>query len=210
MRHKERLSVRSDLVDDSVVLTEDKLELVVVHLELFLLEKDNLGTLRDINSDSGDALGLSDEGKNLLIEVDVELIVLWMSDDQGSLKTSLSVLNLLDPLFSPEVLEGEKSVTDLVVVLESFLGLLLLDQVLRELLNGARDSEEQMSGPGDGTGHGWQVTDNWRVVLVAVVLLFDLGDLSAVVLEQQVVLGVKAVSEVVSVKDSLELSKKLK
>ena len=151
MGHKQRLGVRSNLVHNSVILSEDKLQLVVVHLELLLLEQDNLGGLRDVDSDSGDALGLSDEGQDLLVEVHVELVVLGMSDDQGGLETGLSVLYLLDPLFSPQVLEGEESVTDLVVVLEGFLRLLLLDQVLGELLDGAGDSEEQMSGPGDGS-----------------------------------------------------------
>ena len=44
---------------------------------------------------------------------------------------------------------------------------------------------------------------------MSVVLLLDLGDLSAVVLEQEVVLRVQAVSQVVSVEDSLELSQQL-
>jgi len=53
------------------------------------------------------------------------------------LKTSLSLLDLMGPLLSPEILEGEESVTDLVVHLDESLGLLLLDQVLWELLHWA-------------------------------------------------------------------------
>ena len=65
MWHKKTLCVWSDLVYDSIVLSENKLKLVVVHLELIFLEKDDFGTLRNINSDSGETLGLSDEGKDL-------------------------------------------------------------------------------------------------------------------------------------------------
>jgi hypothetical protein len=101
------------------------------------LEEDNLGTLWDINSDSGEALGFSDESKDLRVEVDVELVVLWMSDDEGSLETSLGLLDLMGPFLSPEILEGEESVTNLVVHLDESLGLLLLDQVLWELLHGS-------------------------------------------------------------------------
>lgn len=52
MWYEKRLGVWSDLVDDAVVLSEDELELVVVHLEFVLLQKNDLGTLWDINSDS--------------------------------------------------------------------------------------------------------------------------------------------------------------
>ena len=61
MRHQKRLGVWSNLVYDSVVLLQDELQLVVVHLELVLLQKNNLSAFWDIDSDSGQALGLSDE-----------------------------------------------------------------------------------------------------------------------------------------------------
>jgi len=109
------------------------------------LEEDNLGAFWDVNSNSGDAFGFSDESEDFLVKVDVELVVLWMSDDQGSLKSSFGVFNFLDPLLSPKVLIGEQSVTNLVIVLDSLLGFLLLDQFLWELLHWSRDSEEQMS-----------------------------------------------------------------
>ena len=60
-----------------------------------------------------------------------------MTDNECSLKTSLGFLDLMGPLLSPEILEGEESVTDLVVHLDESLGLLLLDQVLWELLHWA-------------------------------------------------------------------------
>ena len=50
--HQERLGVRSDLVDNTVVLTQDEGELSVVHLELLFLKENNLGALRDLNADT--------------------------------------------------------------------------------------------------------------------------------------------------------------
>ena len=132
-----------------------------------------------------------------------------MTDYEGSLKTSLSLLDLMGPFLSPEILEGEESVTDLVVHLDESPGLLLLDQILWELLHWTRDSMEQMSGPGDATRDSWQVSDNQRIVLVLLILLLDITDLFSVVVEQDSVLGVKAISKVLSVEDRLELSQKL-
>lgn len=44
-----------------------------------------------------------------------------------------------------------------------------------------------MSGPGDGASHCGQVTDDGRTVLVFLVLILDLVDLQAVVMEQDCV-----------------------
>jgi hypothetical protein len=49
MRDKERLGVGSDLVDNSVVFSEDELKLILVGLEFVFLEKNNLGRLRDLD-----------------------------------------------------------------------------------------------------------------------------------------------------------------
>ena len=49
VRHEERLGVGTNLVDDSVVLSEDELKLILVGLELVFLEQNNLGTLWDVN-----------------------------------------------------------------------------------------------------------------------------------------------------------------
>ena len=135
MWHKKRFGVWSDLVDDSIVLLEDELELVVVHLELVFLEKDDLGALWNVDTNSRKALGFSDESKNLRVEVDVKFVVLWMSDYQSSLQTGFGFLNFVRPLLSPEILEGEESVTDLVVHLDESSGFLLLDEILWELLH---------------------------------------------------------------------------
>lgn len=135
MWHEKRLGVWSNLVDDSVVLSENELEFVVVHLELVFLKKNNLSALWDINTDSGEALGFSDECKDLRVEVDVELVVLWVTNNESGLESSFGLLNLSSPLLSPEILKGEKSVTDLVVHLDILFGLSSLDEVLWELFH---------------------------------------------------------------------------
>jgi hypothetical protein len=121
MRNEKRLGVWSNLVDNPVVLSENELELVVVHLELVLLEKNNLGALWDIDTYSSEALGFSNEGEDLRVEIDVELVVLWMTNDKSGLESCFGLLDLSSPLLSPKILEGEKSVTDLVVHLDVLL-----------------------------------------------------------------------------------------
>jgi len=213
MWHEQTLGVWSDFVDNSVILTEHKLELVVVHLELVLLQKDDLGAFWDVNSNSGEALGFSDEGEDLRVKVDVQFVVLWVTDYESGLKPSLSLLNLMGPFLSPEILEREESVTDLVEHLNESLGLSLLDQVLWELLHWSRDSVEQVSRPGDATRDGWQVPHDVlsNLVLVGdrVVLLFDVIDLFSIVVEEDGVFGVEAILKVLSMENSLELSQEL-
>ena len=121
MRNKQALCVWPDLVDDPVVLSQNEVELTVVHLELVFLKEDDLSALGDINTDTGQALSLTDEGQNFTVEVDVELIVVGVSDYESGLESSLSLLNLMSPLLSPKVLEGEESVTSLVVHLDELL-----------------------------------------------------------------------------------------
>jgi hypothetical protein len=112
----------------------------------------------------------------------------------------------MGPLLSPQVLEGEESVTDLVVHLDELLRLLLFDQILWELLHWSGDSVEQMTRPGDASRDSWQVTHNWWLTLLPLILVFDVVDLESVVVEQDVILGVETIAEVVSVEDRLELS----
>jgi len=50
--YEQALSVGPNLVDDSIILSQNKVELTVVHLELILKEEDYLGTLGDVYSDS--------------------------------------------------------------------------------------------------------------------------------------------------------------
>jgi hypothetical protein len=107
VRHEETLGVWSDLVHDSVVLSQHELELVVVHFEFVFLEKDNLGALWDVNANSGQALSFSDQGEDFRVEVDVQLVVLWVTDYESGLKTSFGFLNFGRPFLPPEVFERE-------------------------------------------------------------------------------------------------------
>jgi hypothetical protein len=132
-----------------------------------------------------------------------------VTDYEGSLKTSLSLLDLMGPFLSPEILEREESITNLVIHLDESLGLLLLDQILWELLHWSRDSVEEMSRPSDATRDSWQVSDNQRIVFVLLILLLDITDLFSIVVEQDSVLGVEAISEVFSMEDRFELSQEL-
>jgi hypothetical protein len=132
-----------------------------------------------------------------------------VTDYEGSLKTSLGLLDLMGPFLSPEILEREESITNLVIHLDESLGLLLLDQILWELLHWSRDSVEEMSRPSDATRDSWQVSDNQRIVFVLLILLLDITDLFSIVVEQDSVLGVEAISEVFSMEDRFELSQEL-
>ena len=151
MWHKKRFCVWSDLIDNSVILTKHKLELIVVHFELVFLKKDNFGAFWNLNTNSRQALGLSDECENFRVKVDVQFVVLWVTDYESGLKSSFGLLNFLSPFLPPEVLEGEKSVSNLVVHFDELFGLLLLDQVLWELLHWSRNSMEEMTRPSNAT-----------------------------------------------------------
>lgn len=115
----------------------------------------------------------------------------------------------MGPLLSPQVLVGEEGVTNSVVHLHELSGFPGLDQILWELLHGARNSVEQVSGPGDGSGNSWQVPHNLWVALELLVLLLNSVDLGSVLSEQDSVLGVQAILQVVSMEDRFELSEKL-
>ena len=65
MWHEKTLGVWSDLVDNSVILFKNKLELVVIHLEFVFLEQDNLGALWNVDSNSGQALSFLDQSDDL-------------------------------------------------------------------------------------------------------------------------------------------------
>jgi len=107
VRHEQALSVGADLVDNSVILSQDKVKLRIVHLELVFLQKHDLCALRNVDSDSGEALGFTDESKDLAVKVHIELVVVGMSDYQSGLKSSLCLFYLVSPLLTPEILEGE-------------------------------------------------------------------------------------------------------
>jgi hypothetical protein len=60
--------------------------------------------------------------------------------------------------------------------------------------------------PGDGTSDGRQVTYNWWLLLVSLVVVLDLLDFRSVGLEERLVLLLKVLSQGTSVEDSLELT----
>jgi hypothetical protein len=136
-----------------------------------------------------------------------------MADEKGSLETSLGLLNFLLPFLTPHVFVREEGVTKRVVVSHmlsdalAFLGgASLLDDVLRELLHGYRDSVEEVARPGDSAGYGRQVTDNWWLLLILLIVVLDLLDLVSVLVEQESVFRLKTVLEGRSVQDALELA----
>jgi len=209
VRHEEGLGVGTDLVDDPVVFTEHKGKLVVVHLELLFLEKDNLGALRDLNTDTGKALGFTDQSHDLGVKVDVQFVVVGMSDDEGGEETSLGLLDLNEPSLSPFVLEVEERVSDSVVMsnlLDGLLGLAGSQEATRELLHGGGGSVEQMSGPGDGTRDNGQVSHDGRVSALLLVLLLDLLDETRVLVEEQLILAGQVALQVVAMEDAAELA----
>lgn len=132
-----------------------------------------------------------------------------MSDDEGSLKASLGTINLGGPFLPPEILIGEEGVTNFVVGLDELLGASQLDDVWRELFHGNRNPIEQMSGPSNGARNSRQVVADWRVGLEVLIVSLNLVDLSTVVGEQELILGIQGSSQVLSVEDGLKLPKQL-
>ena len=122
--HEETLGVGPDLVHDAIVLTKDEGKLVVVHLKLLFLEEDDLGALWNLNTDTGEAFGLTDQRHDLGVEVDIELVSVGVSDDERGEQTSLGLLDLNDPSLAPLILEVEERVGDAVVVSNLLNGLL--------------------------------------------------------------------------------------
>jgi len=179
VRSQQTASVRTDLVHDSDALSYNILELIVVVLELGLLEEDELGTFGDLDSNTCKALGFTDESEDLSVEVDVELQVLVVSDEQSGLEAGFCAVDFLLPFFSPHVLIGEEGVTQRVVVSHvlSGVGVLSLQDFLGELFHRHRYAVEQVARPGDGTSDGRQVTYNWWLLLVSLVIVLDLLDL---------------------------------
>jgi hypothetical protein len=62
-------------------------------------------------------------------------------------------------------------------------GTSLLHNILRELLHGHRDSVEKVARPGDSTSHRRQVTYNWWLLLVLLIVVLNLLDLMTVLVE---------------------------
>ena len=121
----------------------------MVVLELLLLEEDDLGGLGNVDSDSGEALGFTNQGQDLRVEVHVQAVVVGVTDDEGGLEAGLSLLDLHGPLLAPQVLVREERVADLIVLADGALVVALLGELWGELLHGHRDAVEEVAGPGD-------------------------------------------------------------
>ena len=101
VRNQQALGVGTDLVDNPVVFSQHEMKFGVVHLELVFLQKNDFGAFRDVNTYARQAFGFSDESENLAIKVDIKLVVVWMSDYQSGLKSSLCLLDFMSPLLAP-------------------------------------------------------------------------------------------------------------
>jgi hypothetical protein len=132
-----------------------------------------------------------------------------MSDDQGSLKAGFGTINLSGPFLPPEVLIGEEGVTNFVVSLHELLGAGQLDDFWWELLHRNRDPVEQVSRPSDGARNCWQVVTNGRIGLVILIVPLYLVNLSAIIGEQELILGIQGSGQVLPVEDGLKLPEQL-
>jgi len=120
MRNKKTLGVRADLVDDPIIFFENELQLIIVHLEFVLLKQDNFSCLRNVNANPLETFSFSDKSKDLGIKVDIELVVIWVSNYECSLQPSFCLLDLGGPFLSPKVLKREKSVANSVIFRYNF------------------------------------------------------------------------------------------
>jgi hypothetical protein len=189
VRSKDVLGDGLDLADNSFVLTKKVVEFVEVHLELFFLEEDDSGRFRDADLDSFEALGFSDKFEDVVVKVDDELLVLFMTNDQGGLETALGSFDVGGPIVEvPHFVDG-KLFTEGVVVSVVFL------QVRGgnggdhlEFGDGASDFLEEMLGPDDLTSLRGHVSDDLRVALALTESGFNGIEFSGVVVENGIVL----------------------
>jgi hypothetical protein len=101
------------------------------------------------------------------------------------------------PFLSPHVFVREEGVTKRVMVSDMLSDVVrsLLNQLWGELFHRDGYSEEEMARPGDSTRDRRQVSYNWRLLLILLVIVLDLLNLVTVLLEEQVVLRLEAVLE---------------
>mmetsp|Transcript_6230 Transcript_6230/g.12947 ORF Transcript_6230/g.12947 Transcript_6230/m.12947 type:complete len:313 (+) Transcript_6230:11590-12528(+) len=211
VRAKDHGGDGDDLGDNTVVLGERPMKLVVKALELLLLEESNLRGLGDLDSHPVEALGLADKLQDLVVKVDVELVVLGVADDKGGLEAGLGLIDGLNPGLVPKVLEGYEGARDLVVHLDDALGILARKDVLvgLELLHGLLDALEEVARPSNVSGDGGQVTRNGRLMLLLLVKLLNLLKFHSIVLEDDVELAVQVGLEGLALEDGLELVKQV-
>ena len=213
MRHEQRLGVRADPADDTLIFSKHEGKLVVVHLKLLFLEQDNLGALGDLDADTAKAFGLADKSHDIGIKVHAESVVVRVTDDESGEKTCLGLVDLIDPSLPPFVLEVEEVVSDVVVALYLFhclFGIAVAQKLLRELLHRCGCAVEEVARPCDGARNLGQVADNRGISELLLELVFDFRDKDGVSLEQKIVFGFEASLQVVTVKNAAELAEQAK
>ena len=115
------LADRFYLGHDSLVFFQDVKKFVVVHFELFFLEKDNSGTFWDGNTLSVETFGLSDELHDVDIEVDIEFLLGFVSDDQSGLEGGFGSFDFLHPkIIIPHFVNGQHFTQSVVVSIVLF------------------------------------------------------------------------------------------
>mmetsp|Transcript_22067 Transcript_22067/g.54200 ORF Transcript_22067/g.54200 Transcript_22067/m.54200 type:complete len:212 (+) Transcript_22067:2591-3226(+) len=192
---------------DAAVLLQGVCQLGVVALELGLLQQDDLGCLRDLSGHPIKALGLADELEDLPVEVDVQFVVVRVTHNQCRLQTSLACLDGVDPCLIPPDLKLNQRLGHLVIHSDDLLCILCGEdmRMLLKHLHGLLDALEQMPGPRDVARDGRQVPHEWRVGLETLVLVLDLRQLQAVVVEDDSELALQVSPETVALQDRLEL-----
>mmetsp|Transcript_17790 Transcript_17790/g.60027 ORF Transcript_17790/g.60027 Transcript_17790/m.60027 type:complete len:645 (-) Transcript_17790:418-2352(-) len=192
---------------DAVVFVQAPVQVVVVRLQLLLLEQHDLGSLGDLGAHAVEALGFADQLQQLHVEIHVQLLILRVADDQRRLEAALGRVDGLHPRLVPEVLKGDEGARELVVHAYDAPRALAVEDVLvrLELFHGLLYAFEQMAAPRDIPGHRRQVPRDGRVVLLRLVQLLDLLEFDAVVLEDDVELGVEVALQRLPLQDGLEL-----
>jgi hypothetical protein len=118
------------LTQNSGVFSQEVVELVVVSLELLFLKEDNLGAVGDFLLVSLQALGFSDQFKDVQVKVDNKgssrSVVLLVGNDEGGLEALLCFFNIVLPVLEVPHLVDCELLTQVVVgtkVLLEFLGI---------------------------------------------------------------------------------------
>ena len=207
MRLQKRLDHWQDAHDNALVLTQGKAQHVVVVLELVFLQKHHLSAVRHVDPNTLQALRLADQLKDLAIEIDVQMPVLWVTNDESRLQAGLGSLHTLAPRVVPQGFELNQGPRNLVVSLDHLLRLFGGHDILVRLKFAHRllDPTEQLACPLDVARHGRGVARHRRVVLVLLVELLHRLQIKAVVVKDHHVLAVEVRLQAVALQNGLEL-----
>ena len=133
----------------ALVLDERVREQVEVVLVLVLHHEHHLGRLGDLVPEAPQALGLLHQLKDLVVEVDVQLLCRRVAHEERRLQPALGRLDASHPRKLPERLKLDHGARDLVVHLDGLLRVLELHELLvvRELLHGLLDAPDELARP---------------------------------------------------------------